>query len=169
MEVVIQNLTTDAIQQAERGFRESAEGFRKFLKDAARLEEDLYTDQGSVQEFKRYVQKWFDIFSLSLLNPRVFVESLMQGKTFKEALDACETLTEISSLCQQWLNQVSTMTLESRANQLQKRARSMVLMDAEAQPTGSQEPLASYAQHFFGTSEGSEISARILDPNRCQG
>lgn len=171
MKVVIRGFAISAVQQASRGFRESAEEFQKFLKDTARTEEVLYTDQESVQEFKRYVQKWFDIFALSLLDPQVFAKPLVQGRSLVEALDACNTLTQISDLCQPWLKLVSTITLEYRTTQLESRAQSIIHMDVEGRPAGlptAAESLASYARRVFGTSEGSEISALVLDPNRLR-
>eukprot|EP00435_Cladocopium_sp_Y103_P073071 s43_g42.t1 len=171
MQVVIRQLAMSAVQAASRGFRESSEAFQKFLNNTAQMEEDLYTDQESVQEFKRYVQKWFDIFALSLLDPQVFTKPLVQGRSLVEALDACSTLTEISDLCKLWLKLVSTITLEYRTTQLQNRAQSIILMDAEGRPAGpstATESLASYACHVFGDSEGSEISALVTDPNRLR-
>ena len=171
MEVVIRELSVSAVQQASRGFRESAENFQKFLRDTAMTEEVLYTDQESVQEFKRYVQKWFDIFALTLLDPEVFTKPLVQGRSLVEALDAGNSLTEISDLCQPWLKLVSTITSECRTTQLENQAQSIVRMDAEGRPAGlptQAQSLASYARRVFGTSEGSEISALVLEPNRLR-
>lgn len=88
-----------------------------------------------------------------------------------EALDACNTLTEISDLCQPWLKLVSTITLEYRTTQLENQAQSIIYMDAEGRPAGlptAAESLASYACRVFGTSEGSEFSELVLNPNRLR-
>ena len=170
MEVVIRELSSSAVQQASRLFREHAEIFQKFLKDTL-SKEDLFTDQESVQEFKRFVQKWFDMFALSLLDPQIFTKALVEEKSLVQALDECNTLKQISDVCQPWLKLVSSITLESRTMQLQNTAQSIMLMDAEgrsAGPSAEAEVLAGYARSVFGTSEGSEISALALDPNRLR-